>query len=598
MPEAVIAAVAAVSTAAAEAGSLLAATSMGSLSVGTGLFSSVSLGSLTSSLASVGVSYALNRMLTPHSTSPAQPGQVVTNQAVSARMRHYGRVQVGGTIVFRQSKGVYLWQVQAHAQGPIDAYENFVLGTYGVTIDGSGAVTNTYDMNPAATPVYNSLYNAWVKIKAYTGTKVQASDPDLQSDFTYWTSAHRLTGIAYCAIRFTAPPSQYFRSVFASGAPTLRVRLRGARVYDPRYGTQNPDDDCDAPATWSWSSNGPMCVLDFLRHPDGYWKSQPSSRAMAPLDLFDLASFVKAANDCDQVVPSKSGGDRKLFETHVSYSLQEDSATVLRRMLATFDGEIYQNADGKIGIRAGVPQSTTVALDGNHIIGIANLAMGTDETQKADQVKAFFTDPRQDYQQVEAPTWYAPDRKTSWSETVDLQGVQSAHSAQRLAKRFWYLTNPLWSCTLTTTLAGLKLIGESRVYIDLTAEINVVGYWRITSWRLNADGATCTIGVVFWPPESDAWDVGSEERDQPPIPPPTGIATVGYVPVSTPAMVASGGSETNTNYRVVTVYISGGSAVTVFVNGVNTGAAGGTFVLNPSDTIALTYSSAPSWTWS
>ncbi len=68
--------------------------------------------------------------------------------------------------------------------------------------------------------------------------------------------------------------------------------------------------------------------------------------------------------------------------------------------------------------------------------------------------------------------------------------------------------------------------------------------------------------------------------------------------ITTPSVPASGTALTNSSGQRAVVHISGGSVTAVKVNGVtpfsNTNV---TVILNPGDTITLTYSSAPSWVW-
>jgi len=59
----------------------------------------------------------------------------------------------------------------------------------------------------------------------------------------------------------------------------------------------------------------------------------------------------------------------------------------------------------------------------------------------------------------------------------------------------------------------------------------------------------------------------------------------------------SGVSVSNFYTFPIMVYINGGAVTDVSVNGVSTGGPRGAVVLNPDETIMLTYSSAPSWSW-
>jgi len=74
----------------------------------------------------------------------------------------------------------------------------------------------------------------------------------------------------------------------------------------------------------------------------------------------------------------------------------------------------------------------------------------------------------------------------------------------------------------------------------------------------------------------------------------------GYNPVgvlTAPAIPASGTAVTNTFGIRVRVFISGGAVSAIAINGTATGLTSGTFELDPGETITLTYTSAPTWTW-
>ncbi len=66
---------------------------------------------------------------------------------------------------------------------------------------------------------------------------------------------------------------------------------------------------------------------------------------------------------------------------------------------------------------------------------------------------------------------------------------------------------------------------------------------------------------------------------------------------STPAVPASGTPVTNTSALPATVVISGGTLSNVVVNGVSVGTGDGTYTVPAGQAITLTYSSAPTWTW-
>lgn len=66
---------------------------------------------------------------------------------------------------------------------------------------------------------------------------------------------------------------------------------------------------------------------------------------------------------------------------------------------------------------------------------------------------------------------------------------------------------------------------------------------------------------------------------------------------STPAVPASGTPVTNTSPLPATVVITGGTMTAVIVNGVTVGTGAGTYTVPAGQAIQLTYTVAPTWTW-
>lgn len=67
--------------------------------------------------------------------------------------------------------------------------------------------------------------------------------------------------------------------------------------------------------------------------------------------------------------------------------------------------------------------------------------------------------------------------------------------------------------------------------------------------------------------------------------------------LATPAVPASGSPATNTSAMPVTVVITGGTMTNVVINGVSVGTGAGTYTLPPGGSTTLTYTVAPTWTW-
>ena len=74
----------------------------------------------------------------------------------------------------------------------------------------------------------------------------------------------------------------------------------------------------------------------------------------------------------------------------------------------------------------------------------------------------------------------------------------------------------------------------------------------------------------------------------------------GYNPrgsLTAPSIPASGTAYTNNFGVAVRVFISGGTVSAIAINGTGTGLTSGPITLAPGETITLTYTAAPTWTW-
>jgi hypothetical protein len=91
-----------------------------------------------------------------------------------------------------------------------------------------------------------------------------------------------------------------------------------------------------------------------------------------------------------------------------------------------------------------------------------------------------------------------------------------------------------------------------------------------------------------------------------PVPPPAGriyvsnvlgLNPLGAAKTTTPSIPASDSAVTNNYPSVMRIFISGGTVSSIKLNGVATGTTSGSQLVYPGETIAIVYSSAPTWTW-
>jgi hypothetical protein len=99
------------------------------------------------------------------------------------------------------------------------------------------------------------------------------------------------------------------------------------------------------------------------------------------------------------------------------------------------------------------------------------------------------------------------------------------------------------------------------------------------------------LGLLDQPIDSEAWPAGA---------PSPGVVSA----VTTPAVPASTVAAVNTTGRTVNVYVKAGTLTDIAIGGVSTGIAAAapastchTLEVSAGQTIAITYTVAPSWVW-
>lgn len=139
-------------------------------------------------------------------------------------------------------------------------------------------------------------------------------------------------------------------------------------------------------------------------------------------------------------------------------------------------------------------------------------------------------------------------------------------------------TTPVTITPSTQVTNGIVILGNITLPIKAVAPGNSYGFYVVT---LNdSNGSDTFYDVLFL-----------DTMGQ------TVIVNIPPVSVATPGLPSSGGSATNNTGWPVSVAVSGGTVTNVTVNGVQVGTGDGTYIVYNSQSISLTYSVAPTWTW-
>lgn len=420
--------------------------------------------------------------------------QAVVNQSTGPRIRGYGYALLGGTRAFFDSKDGYLYQVIMMHSGEIDYIEHFRVGDQQVTLNGDGDVT--------APDVFvsDNTGNPYIRIRAHNGSPNQAADAMMMDAWPgVWTSEHRLRGIANLVTRFRSPRTDNASVVYPESYNTpVRALCRLSRVWDPRNDTTG------------WSDNPALCILDYLTHPDGFKKTR---------DDIDLNSFALFANLCDEAVPLAAGGTEKRYRLWGVYSLNDEPEDILRKMRATCDAELYQNAQGKIAIRGGKWEAPTVTITDRDILG-HSMEQGNNRFAAFNELKIMYTSPLHDYQTMEATAWIDladQDERGPIPSDLDLDFVPSPSQARRLAKIHIAKSNPRWKGRVTTNLMGLNALGERTIALEIS-ELEITEAFYVAGFSIASDLTSVEVEVMTISEEAYQWNPATEEGQNPAVP--------------------------------------------------------------------------------
>lgn len=432
--------------------------------------------------------------------------QNTVNQAAQHRGRCFGRVKVGGALaLYDATDADELVHLVVHGQGPHAGIVAHELDGEAVTLDGAGLVTA-----PAK-------WAGRVRVITRSGAADQAAMAELSSRLAYWTSAHRLRGLACSAVIQTKVAVQDQAKVYPGGVLNYRQTLDGADdILDPRTGLRG------------WSDNPALLVAWRLTSADGYGLSE---------DALSWSSFAAAADVCDAPVALKAGGTERQFRAAGQFSYEDAPAEVVRAILACCDGDLHLDDDGRVAMRIGAADVDPSAVFAARHVAAMTLQRGPGVLDRYNRVVAVYTDPARDYQPVSAPAVVdaAAVAAAGVERTLELEVGYcfSASQAQRLAKRMLYKLNPRYQGEITANLAGLASRERARCALGWDGAPTALPM-IVSAADIDAASLTVTLAVQTIDPAAYLWDPATEEQDQAPtvalgvrgqiLAPPAGVA--------------------------------------------------------------------------
>jgi hypothetical protein len=337
----------------------------------------------------------------------------------------YGERRVGGVRVYMkthgQTKNEYLTMAVVLAEGEINSVSDLRI-----------------DDIPISDPRFSGLFNYEYKLGSDGQTKstvLSGSSP------AGWTDDHKLSGVAYIAIRL-----KWDQDVF-SGIPDITAVVKGKKIYDPRLdstvsggsGSHRSDDS----STWAWSDNPSLCIRDYLTN-NRYGKGLSESS-------IDTASFIEAADDCDSfTVTPYSGGpsSHKIFETNAVLDTGTELFENIQTLLLGCRG-FLPFTEGKYALKIDQASTSQLTLTTDNIIGGISIAAPS-KSEKFNRVVAKFPNPSTSWQ-PDSVTWPNPESQNAseaaiaatfltedndeiLTEDIDLETITDLYAARDLAR--------------------------------------------------------------------------------------------------------------------------------------------------------------------
>lgn len=479
--------------------------------LGVGIFTWVQVGLIGGS---IGLNILLNkpkdigRVPGGPDLPPPEAGHQPVKQDIPPRIVGYGHsVRLAGAYVLFDAKDKISYDVIAFHHGKIGAIVGYYLHDDVVTINGSGVVDVHGDGR------YGS---SAITIKTRLGLVPETAYPEISTPLsTIWGSNYRGDGLASLALicNQLATPSEY-ANTYPRGLPLPSVVCDTTPIFDKRDTTQSIGDT----GTHKVSSNPIIQLMDFLTNSD-----RGMGFDYATLIAPALTKLLGEADYCDQLIAKAGGGVERRYESHGSFPLDSDPADVISTILDTFDGWIGQNGDGSLAIWSGVYRAPTVELESRHIRGY-NLQYDVAEEEEVNELTIDYTEPLLDYKTAPGDPWRnetaISERGKVLSQRLALPWVYSHSQARRLAKRRDNQNNAILRGVLTTTLYGIRCLGERWIQItapDLPDLENIV--IEVRGMTVDLLNANCQIKFVSVNPNViDAWDPAIEEGSAPTIP--------------------------------------------------------------------------------
>lgn len=438
-------------------------------------------------------SLALSAAAQALAPKPKQPnisgggnGGIEQSKTITARSSNtprklvYGETRLGGTYAYFEAtdNDQYLHLVIVIAAHELEQFTTIYFNDEALTISG----------NSVTSP---SKYNGLVDIyPVVVGSAGNIPSPLLAT--SSWTSDHKLTDQAYIYAKLEFDPD-----AFEQGLPNISAKVKGRKIYDPRT------------STTAWSQNPALVIRDYLT--DSVYGLGATSAEI------DDASFIAAANICEESVTLSGGGTQDRYTFDGVVDTQNTPRSNLEQMLTSLNGALYYS-NGKWSLRAGAYVTPTVTLDENDFVSGLTVTTANSARDSFNAIKGQFISPESNYQATDYPaitssTFETEDNSERRYLNLDLPFTDNAARAQRIAKQILYKNRQEITVKAKFKMNAFQFQVGDTVMITNSRLGWTQKVFEIISWRLNFDKDEVTVDCELAETNSAVYDWNAEESD-------------------------------------------------------------------------------------
>ena len=288
----------------------------------------------------------------------------------------YGERLLGGVRVFLETSGTdneFLYMALVLCEGEINSIEQIRVDDKVVTFDGAFADNTQRSVASSDSNFYKDAVS-YITIEPHLGSDSQSAS-SLLSTLSSWGSNHKLSGLAYLALKF-----KWNQDIFG-GIPKVQAKIKGKKVV-----TLASDLSESSP---TFSANPAFCLLDYLRN-------ERYGKGIATSDI-DLQSFRDASQVCiTQVTPFSGGSDINLFDCNAVLDTSKKIIENTRILLRGCRGFLPYTS-GKYKLVIETTGSASITLTEDDIFGGYSLA-SEDKNNKYNRVIVSFVNPDRNFQ--------------------------------------------------------------------------------------------------------------------------------------------------------------------------------------------------------